>query len=242
MIINRKLRSLSYVGSSYIPKGMAKTKGKGRGYIIADKLKRLLEEKGITQYKLAQKSGIPQPQISDYIRGRYGVSRATLEKLAQALGVSPSYFLEEEPPKEYPPTSDVVEREYIIIPIITGVGAGGEVITDGYTLIKRSRLPKRSVAGFEVRGDSMEPSIPKGYIVLIDPEDTELREGKVYLFATESGGRENGLILRRVHRVNGEWELVPDNRKYAPQRLTPDFRVVGRAIKKIPPVEVEDIE
>ena len=248
MVVNRENLSLLYVGKSYIPICMAKKerkekkkKHKGRGYLIGDKLRKLLKEKGLTQYKLADIAKIPQSQISDYVRNRYGVSRPTLEKLAKALGVPMSYFIEEEPPKEYPPSPEVVEREYVAIPIITGVGAGGEVITDNYTLIKRSRLPKKTLSAFEVQGDSMEPTIPKGWIVLIDPEDMELQDGKVYLFA-RSGGPDNGLVIRRVFKENGDWMMVPDNRKYAPEKFTDEWRVVGRVIKKMPKMEPMSVE
>ena len=214
-----------------------------RAYLIGDKLKKIMEEKKITQYRLAIESGIPQSMISAYVNNKHGISKKNLKKLAEALGISESYFIEEDLPKQYPPTPEVVEREYIAIPIITGVGAGGEVITDDYTLIRRSQLPRKSLSAFEVRGDSMEPTIPKGWIVLIDPDDKKLQNGKIYLFATSGGGAdENGLLIRRVFRQNDEWMMVPDNRKYQPEKLTDTWKVVGRAVKKMPKMELENVE
>ena len=174
------------------------------------------------------------------INNKRAASPEKIERIAQALGVSPSYFLEDEPPKEYPPTPEVVEREYIAIPIITGVGAGS-LITDNYTLIKRSQLPKKSISAFEIKGDSMEPTIPEGWIVLIDTEDTELQNGKVYLFAESNGNTENNLFIRRVYKTDDSWELVPDNRKYAPQKLD-QLRVIGRVVKKLAPPELQDVD
>ena len=216
--------------------------GRERAYLIGDKLKKIMEEKGLTQYALAKKSGIPQSMLSAYVRNKHGISKKNLKKLAQALGVPESYFIEDDPPKQYPPTPDVVEREYIAIPIITGVGAGGEVITDNYTLIRRAQLPRRVLSAFEVEGDSMEPTIPKGYLVLIDPDDRELVDGKVYLFASGSGTTENGLTIRRVFKQNDEWVMVPDNRTYAPSTLSADWVIVGRVVKKMPKMEPEDVE
>ena len=213
-----------------------------RGYFIGEKLKQLLDEKKITQYKLAKITGIPQPMISGYVNNKHGISKSNLVKLAQALGVSPSYFIEDEPPKQYPPTPDVVEREYIAIPIITGVGAGGEVYTDNYTLIKRAQLPRRTLSGFEVQGDSMEPTIPYGWIVLVDTDNRELQEGKVFLFAYSGGSTENGLLIRRVFKKNGDWILTPDNRHYAPEKLTDDWKIIGKVVKKMPQMEPEDVE
>ena len=219
-----------------------KSKVTGRGYYIGDQLKKVMEEKGLTQYALAKKSGIPQSMLSAYIHNKRGISKKNLKKLAQAIGVPESYFIEDEPPKQYPPTPEVVEREYIAIPIITGVGAGGEVITDDYTIIRRSQLPRKSLSAFEVRGDSMEPTIPKGWIVLIDPDDRKLQNGKIYLFASSGGSDENGLLIRRVFKQNEEWMMVPDNRKYEPEKLTDAWKVVGRAVKKMPKMELENVD
>ena len=224
-----------------MPVKKEETHESGRAYLIGDKLKKIMKERELTQYALAKKSGIPQSMLSAYINNKHGISKKNLKKLAQALGVPESYFIEDEPPKEYPPSPEVVEREYIAIPIITGVGAGGEVITDNYTLIKRAHLPKKTLSAFEVQGDSMEPTIPKDWIVLIDPEDVELQDGKVYLFA-RSGGLDNGLVIRRVFKRNGDWMMVPDNRKYAPEKLTNEWRVVGRVIKKMPKMEPMNVE
>ncbi len=215
-------------------KGDGTMKATRRGFLIGDKLRRIMEEKGITQYKLSKMTGIPQPSISAYLKNKYGVSRPTLEKLAQALGVPPSYFIEEEPSKKYPPTPDVVEREYVAIPVIDKAGAGGEYYMDHYTLVQRSQLPYMRVIAYEVDGDSMEPTISSGEVVLIDPDDKELHEGGVYLFASGDGGVGNGFIIRRVKRVDDEWILVPDNPRYSPSKIT-FYAVVGKVKYKFRP-------
>jgi len=69
---------------------------KRRGFLIGEKLAQLLRLKGLSQYKLSQLTGIPQPVISDYIRNRHGVSYENLEKISKALNVPISYFFEEE--------------------------------------------------------------------------------------------------------------------------------------------------
>jgi len=128
---------------------MSEDKATGRGYYIGKKLEKLLAERGLKKNQLAKRAGISPGTITDLIKNRHAASPKNLK-------VPQSYFIEEEPPKEYPPTPEVVEREYIAIPIITGVGAGGEVITDNYTLIKRSQLPRKTLSAFEVQGDSIQ--------------------------------------------------------------------------------------
>ncbi|ADO44923.1 putative phage repressor [Hydrogenobacter thermophilus TK-6] len=209
-----------------------------RGYFIGEKLKKLLQEKGLSIYRLAKLTGLTQSGLSMIINNQRAVSPAILRKIAETLNIPEVYFIEEEPTKEYPPSPEVIEREYIAIPIITGVGAGGEVITDDYTLIKRTQLPKKTVSAFEVEGDSMEPTIPKDWLVLVDPTDLQLYEGGIFLFASQG----NGLFIRRVHKVDNQWELVPDNRKYAPQKLTEEIKVLGRVLKKLPKIEPMEVE
>ena len=55
----------------------------------ASALRRLLEERGITQLELAALAGIDKDTVSNIMRGESS-STATLEKLAQALGVDVS--------------------------------------------------------------------------------------------------------------------------------------------------------
>ena len=51
-------------------------------------LKRL--EKGITQRELVQKTGIPQPNVSNIERGKQDLTVSTLLKICSALGAHPS--------------------------------------------------------------------------------------------------------------------------------------------------------
>ena len=88
----------------------------------------------------------------------------------------------------------------------------------------------------------MEPTIPKGWIVLIDPDDRKLQSGKIYLFASSGGADQNGLLIRRDFRQNDEWMMVPDNRKYQPEKLTDTWKVVGRAVKKMLKMELMNVE
>jgi len=109
-------------------------KATGRGYYIGDKLSTLLAERGITPYRLAKMTGITQPAISMIVNNKRAASPEKIERIAQALGVPMSYFIEEEPPKEYPPTPEVVEREYY----------PPEKLTDEWRIVGRvvQKMPK----------------------------------------------------------------------------------------------------
>lgn len=57
---------------------------------ISTKLKELRLAQNLTQAQLAEKSGLPQSHISRLEAGQHGPSLRTVERLAQALGVSTS--------------------------------------------------------------------------------------------------------------------------------------------------------
>lgn len=52
------------------------------------------ERKGWTQEELAGKAGVRRATVSDYERGRERIDLATLEKLANALGVDAAMLIE----------------------------------------------------------------------------------------------------------------------------------------------------
>ncbi|GAW93016.1 helix-turn-helix domain-containing protein [Calderihabitans maritimus] len=65
------------------------------------KLKLLREEQGLTQAQLAEKAGVSAGLIGQIEHGRVQPSLKTLEKIGEALGVAPCYFvLDEEGPEQ----------------------------------------------------------------------------------------------------------------------------------------------
>lgn len=51
------------------------------------KIVRIIEERGLKQWEIARRSGLPQGTISNLINGKGRVSERTLLRLAEALGV-----------------------------------------------------------------------------------------------------------------------------------------------------------
>lgn len=56
-------------------------------------LAEILEELGISQYRLAQAIHVPQPHINDIVRGRRTITADTALRLGQALGMTPEFWL-----------------------------------------------------------------------------------------------------------------------------------------------------
>lgn len=54
---------------------------------VSQKIKKLREQRGLTQVELAEKTGLKQSHICRLERGRHSPSHKTVEKIAEALGV-----------------------------------------------------------------------------------------------------------------------------------------------------------
>ncbi len=91
-------------------------------------------------------------------------------------------------------------------------------------------LPRFSVPGmegslvaFEISGDSMQPTITNGDIVVCEPVERgePIRESNVYIVVTDT------VVAKRIHQVKAEgeivgFELVSDNTVYRPYRVELD--------------------
>lgn len=63
--------------------------------VVVEKLCKYMGERNLTQYKLAQLSGLPFPTIKSIMQKRTkGISLKTIIMLADGLGISPSEFVQ----------------------------------------------------------------------------------------------------------------------------------------------------
>jgi len=78
--------------------------------------------------------------------------------------------------------------------------------------------------------DSMEPTIRRGSIVIIDPIETNVAPKAIYAVRLDEEG---GCAIKRVSQTDGHWVLVSDNPEYPPVAMEkarmPNI-VIGRVI------------
>ena len=60
---------------------------------LADRLKQIMEQRGIIASKIADGAGITRPVMSRYLSKRSGISAENLIKISQHLNVSPDWLL-----------------------------------------------------------------------------------------------------------------------------------------------------
>lgn len=114
------------------------------------------------------------------------------------------------------------------IPVIGMAGAGRwlEAIQEARTtLALPAEANVRGKFGVDVVGDSMNQLLPEGSVAIIDPDDTALFSGKIYLLLNGDGEA----TIKRYRVDPARFEPVSDNDEYVPFEIgTTDFRVVGR--------------
>ena len=124
-----------------------------------------------------------------------------------------------------------------LIPRVKAIAGAGEsfVTEDGVAgmyafrkeFLSRIGVSSKKAAMMYVSGDSMTPLICDGDTLLFDTEDTEPKEG--YIYVCSFG---DALMVKRLQMIPGGWQLCSENSRYSPTPIQGDelqnFRVHGR--------------
>ncbi|WP_370631485.1 helix-turn-helix transcriptional regulator [Methylosinus sp. Sm6] len=148
-------------------------------------------------------------------------------RLATACGVSPEWLL-----TGYDARSGVVKQvpasmdartDLVCIPVLdvdasAGPGAVGgasdvlDILPFPSATLRRLGVNPDLVEFIRARGDSMEPTIQSGALVLVDRSKREIREDGVYAFSIDGEIR-----IKRIRRnVGGSFTLLSDNKSLYP--------------------------
>ena len=96
-------------------------------------------------------------------------------------------------------------------------------------LQRELRLPVGGLVVVRARGDSMEPTIDEGDILLVDSCQERLTDGGIFVIL-----RGDELVVKRIQNTADGFLLVSDNGRYQPEKIpaTEDEgpRVIGRVV------------
>lgn len=198
---------------------------------ISKNIKRLLKEKGWSQIKLSEISGISKSTLSDYINCKTLINPGNVEKLAKAFNVKKS---EIDPTFKTQSIYPVAEEKLIEIPIVGQISCGNGMIA--YEEIERYEItPKSWLNGGEyfylrAKGDSMiNARIREGDLLLIRRQD-DVESGEIAAVLIDEEA-----VLKRVYKnEQGNVILQSENPKYPPIVLNGDknIRIIGK-LKKV---------
>lgn len=165
--------------------------------------------KGFTQKYLAGKLNISLPTMNHYETGKRVPGSDFLARLAKIVECNPGWLLSGEGDMQsgYPPPSHSTLEGFVLVPRYNIEAFGGSVVQSeqivDHLAFKTDWVhkeldtdPKNLLLVHSV-GDSMEPTIRSGDLLLVDRNKSRMHRDGIYLFHLD-----DGLMVKRI-----EWLL-----------------------------------
>lgn len=219
---------------------------------LSERIKsRLDKSRGLTQASLARFCGVSTGAVSQWMSGG-GIDSKNIEKISQFLDVSQHWLLTGEGEiktycanEENPPMGVIAIPEYELRFSAGGNGADEpewEVVNNSRPvwyeieeLRKYGVNPERCKRA-KVTGDSMEPTLSPGDVVLwaqeVDPRVgcVHILDGCIYVMSIEGTCK-----IKRLSRVKSGLAVMSDNPRYSTETYTGDecdnIRIYGRVLE-----------
>lgn len=208
-----------------------------------EKIKKIREVLGLTQQELANLLDMDITTIQRWEGNHVGLREKSINILKEKLNINPVWLKTGEGDMfiRIEPNATLVELD--ALPVVAKVGAGFPQSVGDFDVLYHVPVPKylshkyKNCFAVEVHGDSMEPTLEQGDIVVCKPvQDITIIPGnKIVVVADETGE----LIIKRLKRdKDGNIILTSDNLSYEPIQPNGHHRVVGQAIELIKRIKV----
>lgn len=197
---------------------------------------------------VAHSIGISVEQMNKWLRGDVKVPAEGIRGIARHTRVDFSWLVTGEGQmlkSDGQPDPAMVEgtlSTFTYLPFYEDVhaaaGAGAAVVSDAaHSIIGLDRQVLYEVGAspqnctiIRARGDSMQPTIPDGSLLIVDHSQRAIANGCIMVI----GVGEDLLVKRVRRRLDGAIELVSDNNAYPPESVGPtaleQLRIVGRVV------------
>ncbi|MGO7903618.1 S24 family peptidase [Rhizobium leguminosarum] len=219
------------------------------GISFADRLLEAVGDESI--HAFSKKSGISDSSLRGYLKGAMPGADIAL-KIAEVAKVDLKWLIAGTGSKEIKPPEDAFEggaldsrgrivNEIAFIPrldVQASAGMGSLVVSEDTVDIlafNRNWLRERSINAvaarvLDVKGDSMEPTIRDGDILVVDTSITQVRDNAIYVIIYAGN-----VLVKRVHlKRDGSLTLISDNERYpredVPIEEVPDLHIAGRVM------------
>lgn len=201
--------------------------------------------KGESNRTFAERCDVSEGSLRRYLSGDTFPPLDTLEKIALAAGVSLAWLASGEKTGEVQEHQAWPPEGYVQVPryeIAASAGSGAvvqsEQIVDHLTfkaewLKVTLGLSPAQAAVISVVGDSMEPYLADGDLILIDMGVARIENDSIYVL--QSG---DSLLVKRIQKkIDGTVIVRSDNARYEPEQFQGDaaerLRVVGRLVRRL---------
>ncbi|GAL97882.1 transcriptional regulator [Acetobacter tropicalis NRIC 0312] len=226
---------------------------------VAEELERRMALLGLTQKALARNAGVGDTYVRDILKGKSrNPGGEKLERIAAMLGCTARDLLfpaharmmgEQDKPARYSPPADMpsvcVELNppgYVAVPFISlraGMGGGGYV--EDQLLGRPKFFEEEFVRGtlrahpadlrvIEVEGQSMEPMLKNGDMVLVDTRKVSIIEPGIFVLFDG-----DGVVCKWVERAHEASEpmirIKSENPRFSPYEVPADLvQIIGRVV------------
>lgn len=224
---------------------------------FADRFEEALKRRSLTKAELARRIGVSKQAVGEWASGKTkNVRPDNLVEAAKLLGVRVEWLAVGDLPMERhplwvdpPPSSSndyrLASTDFSMVPRYDvrasagpGAEAGIELVEDHLAFrgswLRSKGLSPKNLTAIHASGDSMEPRIRNGDVLLIDTSAREITDGMVYALNYDGGIR----VKRLYRRIDGTLVIHSDNPTYTPREelVTPDMmeaiepRIIGRVV------------
>jgi len=223
-----------------------------------NRIREVIEDKKLNIKEFSSELEIPYRTMQRYLAADRALSADFLQAMTEVFGVSASWILSGVGPKwasidgqDYPNQTSGLkdcngdEAEFVPIPRYTvsaSAGHGDSFIGDpmdvtyyAFSLqwIKRRHLDPDMLHIVQVKGDSMEPTLSNGDLILVDRAQAEPSDGKTFVVRIW-----DELVVKNIQRVAKDTiSLISANTIYPPREIseqelgpTADIEIVGRVV------------
>lgn len=181
---------------------------------ISNRMRIALDMRDMKQADLVEKTKIGKSSISTYLSGSYEPKQKNIYRIASALDVDESWLMGFDVPMERRNIS-IETSKGIKIPVLGRVPAGVpvEAVEDiiDYEEITVELAKEGEFFGLQIKGDSMEPRICAGDVVIVRKQD-DAETGDLVI-AMING---NEATCKRLMKYENGIRLMPNNPAYEP--------------------------
>lgn len=208
----------------------------GNKEVMAENIQYYLDRHGITRYKMCQDLNISYTTLATWLQAKSYPRIDKIEMMANYFHIPKSALVEKRKPE------NIIDHQIentVRVPVLGTIACGDPIdacenIDDYRMEYFPNGVPSGKLIDLRCQGDSMEPTIPDGSIVVIRVQP-EVENGEIAAVLVDGDTR---ATLKRVKYVKGKVVLWPENQKYDPILLDKDNpgRIIGKAIQYTAPL------
>lgn len=207
---------------------------------LKDRILQIRQRENLSRKAFGERIGVKEGKVQAIETGAQRVDHETLEAITDCFDVSANWLLKGaiDDERDTTPASAFVQ-----IPrysVSAEAGNSGSFVSDPLDItyyafslqwIKRRGLDPKELQIIEVKGDSMEPKLWEGDLILIDRSQTDPKDGKAFVVRVW-----DEFVVKHVQIIGqSAISLLSANTVYPPRELKlplddRDFQIIGQVV------------